>query len=85
VGGNGDLHSFIAFKSHREFLRKTIDADTRLRKNGTEFVDRQEEGSSSLEYRDAVNADGSPSTVVSMTYSWMPGTELMRETVEDEV
>jgi hypothetical protein len=78
VLGNGDLPGFIAFRSHREFVRSVIAAETPMRKNGTEFVGLEEEGASSLAYREAVNADGSPSTAVSGTYSWMPGTELMR-------
>jgi hypothetical protein len=82
VLGNGKLPPFIQFESHREFLRKTIAAETSLRKDGTEFVQQNAEGRSSLEYRDAVNAGGSPSTTVSATYSWMPGTELMRQEVK---
>lgn len=79
VLGTGKLPEFIAFRSHRDFVRDTIEAETSLRKDGTEFVDQAKEGRTSLAYREAVNADGSPSTVVSSTYSWMPGTELMRK------
>jgi len=79
VLGDGDLPAFMAFRSHREFVRKVVQEETGLRKDGTEFVDRKDEGASSIEYRNAVNADGSPSTIISNTYSWMPGTELMRE------
>jgi hypothetical protein len=79
VLGDGKLPPFIKFESHRDFLRKTIAKETSLRKNGTQFVPENKEGASSIEYRDAVNADGSPSTVVSSTYSWAPGTELMRQ------
>jgi hypothetical protein len=78
VLGNGNLPKHIAFRSHREFLRQVIEEEASLRKDGTQFVGRDEEGASSLEYREALNADGSPSTIVSSTYSWMPGTELMR-------
>jgi hypothetical protein len=79
VLGDGDLPDFIAFRSHRDYLRKTIDEETSLRKDGVEFVDRKKEGRTSIEYREQLNADGSPSTIVSATYSWMPGTELMRK------
>lgn len=79
VLGKGDLPAFIAFRSHRDFVREVIEEETDLRKDGTEFVDRQQEGASSLDYRNAVNADGSPSGIVSSTYSWVPGTELMRQ------
>jgi hypothetical protein len=68
----------IEFKSHREFLKEVIARETSLRKDGTEFVSEEKEGRSSLAYREAVNADGSPSTAVSETYSWTPGTELAR-------
>jgi hypothetical protein len=78
VLGDGKLPPFIQFRSQREFVRETIVRETSLRKNGTQFVPEEEEGASSIEYRNAVNASGSPSTVVSDTYSWAPGTELMR-------
>ncbi|MDB6090890.1 MAG: hypothetical protein JWN85_3674 [Gammaproteobacteria bacterium] len=78
VLGNGRLPDFIKFKSHREFVRQTIARETSLRKDGTQFVNERDEGRSSTAYRDAVNADGSPSSAVSETYSWTPGTELMR-------
>jgi hypothetical protein len=79
--GDGKLPPFIAFRSQREFVRKVVQEETQLRKRGTEFVDESQEGKSSLEYRQAVNAGGSPSETVAATYSWTPGTELMREQV----
>ncbi len=79
VLGDGNLPAFIAFRSHRDYLRKVIENETSLRKNGTQFVEREQEGASSLEYRSQVNAEGSPSGIISSTYTWMPGTELMRE------
>src|SRR5690349_2423308 len=79
VLGDGKLPPFIQFRSQREFVRKTIEREVALRKNGTEFVPAEQEGRSSIVYRDAVNADGSPSSTVSDTYSWTPGTELMRQ------
>jgi hypothetical protein len=78
VLGNGKLPDFIKFQSQREFVKQTVLNEVPLRKNGTDFVDEASEGKSSLEYRKAVNAEGSPSTTVSDTYSWTPGTELMR-------
>jgi hypothetical protein len=80
--GDGRLPEVIQFKSHRDLLRQTIARETSLRKSGTEFVEEAQEAKSSIAYRDAVNADGSPSSAVSATYSWMPGTELMRVTVK---
>lgn len=82
VLGNGKLPDFIKFESQREFVRKTVEEETQLRKDGTEFVDESKEPASSLEYRKAVNAHGSPSTTVSATYSWTPGTELMRASIK---
>jgi hypothetical protein len=82
VLGNGKLPPFIEFKSQRDFVRETIEREVSLRKNGTEFVPTDQEGESSITYREAVNRDGSPSTTVSHTYSWTPGTELMRRDQE---
>ena len=75
---DGKLPPFIRFESQRQFVRETIARETGLRKDGTQFVDDLAEGRSSLEYRAIVNADGSPSSTVSDTYSWTPGTELTR-------
>lgn len=77
--GDGSLPAPIVFKSHREDLREIIAREVQLRKNGTEFVDEADEGKSSIVMRDQLNSEGSPSTAVSATYQWMPGTELARE------
>ena len=77
--GDGRLPPFIRFESHRDYVRQVVAAEAQLRKRETEFVDEADEGESSLEYREAVNADGSPSETVSATYSWTSGTELVRE------
>jgi hypothetical protein len=82
VLGDGKLPPFIEYKSHREFVRQTIENEVDVRKDGTQFVDLKDEGKSSLAYREAVNAEGSPSTTVSESYSWAPGTELARERPE---
>ena len=82
VLGDGKLPPFIQFQSQREFVRKVTEAETQLRKRGTEFVDEADEAKSSLEYRHALNADGSPSETVSATYRWTPGTELMRDELD---
>jgi hypothetical protein len=80
--GDGKLPPFIQFRSQREFVRKVVQEETQLRKRGTQFVDEAQEGTSSLQYREAVNAGGSPSETVAATYSWAPGTELMREPLD---
>jgi hypothetical protein len=82
VLGDGTLPPFIRFESHREYLRQVVAAETQLRKRGTEFVDEADEGKSSLAYRAAVNAGGCPSEMVSATYTWMAGTELMRDPLD---
>jgi hypothetical protein len=68
----------VDFKSHREFVRRVLSQEVDLRANGTEFVDKAEipPGHRSLIYRDALNAEGSPSEIAAAGYQWMPGTEL---------
>jgi hypothetical protein len=78
VLGDGRLPAFIQFKSQRDFVRRVVETEVQLRKDGTEYVDEAQEAQSSLEYRNAVNAAGSPSENVSATYHWTPGTELTR-------
>lgn len=85
VLGDGALPPFIQFQSQRDFVRQVVDQETGLRKDGTQYVGTEAEGESSLVYRDAVNAGGSPSRTVSATYSWTSGTELMRDPGELEL
>jgi rubrerythrin len=66
----------IAFATQREFVRATLAAEVDLSAKGTEIVPKEKEGSASREYRDAVNADGSPSETVAAGYRWAPGSEL---------
>ena len=80
VLGDGTLPRFIEFRSQRDYLRRVVEEETGMRKDGTRFVSAAGEGASSLVYRDAVNGAGSPSQAVSATYAWSPGTELTRET-----
>jgi hypothetical protein len=80
--GDGTLPPFIQFSSQREFVRKVVETETAMRKDGTQFVDEAEEGTSSLQMREILNSEGSPSQVVSATYTWVPGTELMRDDAE---
>lgn len=68
----------IPFASQRDFVRRTLQDEVDLRRAGTQFVDRNAESAASLAYRQAVNADGSPSEAVAAGYVWMPGTELAR-------
>ncbi len=77
--GDGNLPRQIQFKSQRDFVRKVIAAEVPMRKAGTEFVGEGQEARSSLEYRNTLNAEGSPSQSVAGGYVWSPGTELNRE------
>lgn len=81
LGTENRLPPFIQFESQRNFVRAVVAHETQLRKRGTEFVGEAQEGQSSLNYRRAVNAEGSPSDTVAATYRWMAGTELTREEV----
>ncbi|MFD1839781.1 hypothetical protein [Paracidovorax cattleyae] len=86
VLGDGALPAFIRFESHRDYLRQVADAETDLRKDGMRFAQvPQEEGESSLAYREAVDQDGSPSCAASASYAWTAGTELVREAEAVEV
>jgi rubrerythrin len=69
----------IAFDTQREFVRKTLAEEVELRANGTEIVPKGKESAVSREYREAVNADGSPSDTVAAGYLWTPGSELKRK------
>ncbi len=76
--GDAKLPKQIQFKSQRDFVRKVIAAEVPMRKNGTEYVGEGQEARSSLEYRNTLNAEGSPSQSVAGGYVWSPGTELNR-------
>jgi len=78
VLGTGELPQPIEFKEHRDFVRGVLAREETLRKNGTQFVAQEQEGASSLEYRNTVNEFGSPAMIVSQGYVWAPGTELSR-------
>jgi rubrerythrin len=66
----------IPFDSQREFVRKTLAQEVDLRANGTEIVPKEKESAASRQYRDGLNAEGSPSETVSAGYRWAPGSEL---------
>ncbi len=68
----------IAYQSQREFVRRTLAQELNLRAAGTQFVDKAEERDASRQYRQQLNAGGSPSDAVAADYQWRPGTELNR-------
>lgn len=70
------LPELIDYKSHRAFVRQVLRDEVGLRAHGTQIVKGEPAGSRSKAYRDAMNADGSPSESVALGYRWSPGTEL---------
>ena len=68
----------LEFNSQRDFVRDVLGAEIDLCANGVEFVKAGRESAASRDYRQAVNADGSPSTQVATAYRWTSGTELNR-------
>lgn len=66
----------IEYRSHRQFVREVLSKEVDLRARGFEFVDKKDEGKESQQYRAQINADGSPSDIVSAGYQWKPGSEL---------
>ena len=69
----------IPFESQREFVRATLAREVDLRASGPDFVDKEQEPQSSLDYRNHMNSEGSPSETVAAGYVWQPGTELTRK------
>jgi hypothetical protein len=72
----------IEYRSHRDFVRKTLSEEVELRARGTQFIhqDEEEPDSPSHVYRSQLNSNGSPSETVAAGYRWKPGTELAEET-----
>jgi rubrerythrin len=69
----------IPFESQREFVRETLAREVDMRASGPEFVQLEQEPKSSLDYRNHMNSEGSPSETVAAEYVWQPGTELTRK------
>lgn len=76
----GALAKPVEYKSHREFVRKTLAGEVDLRARGTGIVPRDQDPPGSVRYREQLNSEGSPSEIVAAGYRWTPGTELLRET-----
>ena len=69
----------IPFESQREFVRKVLSQEVDLRANGPDYVTSENEGRESIEYRNQLNSEGSPTEEIGMNYQWYPGTELARK------
>ncbi|MGV3654936.1 MAG: hypothetical protein ACO1N5_12035 [Noviherbaspirillum sp.] len=73
-----DLPEPIAFASQRDFVRQVLSKEVDLRAKGTQFVDKSQDSQASIQYRNHLNSEGSPTDIVSEGYVWTPGTELAR-------
>ena len=71
----------IPYEQQREFVRQVLAQEVDLRTLGTQYVPKEDEARSSIEYRNHMNSQGSPSQAASAGYRWAPGTELTRKVV----
>jgi hypothetical protein len=69
----------LQFASQREFIHRVLETEVDLRALGPEYVAQEAESEASVEYRRAMNAEGSPTQVVAADYRFTPGTELSRK------
>jgi hypothetical protein len=65
----------ISFASQREFVREVLAQEVSLRASGQEIVPGDQDPARSIEYRNGLNAGGSPSEIVAQGYRWRPGGE----------
>jgi rubrerythrin len=68
----------IPLKSQRDFYRGVLAHEVDLRALGTQVVPKDQESQASIDYRNQMNRDGSPSLAIAAGYVWSPGTEVMR-------
>ncbi|GHA87904.1 hypothetical protein [Cognatilysobacter bugurensis] len=66
----------IPFDSQRDFVREVLSGEVDLRANGPDYVPLDEESQASIDYREHMNSQGSPTEAVAAGYRWRPGTEL---------
>jgi rubrerythrin len=67
------------YQSNRDFVRQVLVDELDLRKSGTDYVPREQEPAASLDYRNHMNSQGSPTEIAAGDYRWLPGTELNRQ------
>jgi hypothetical protein len=67
----------IQYRSQRDFVRKTLAEEVQFTAVGEE-IGELNESAETLEYRNQMNSEGSPSEAVAADYRWNPGTELAR-------
>lgn len=68
----------IDYSSHRDFVRKTLSEEVTLTAAGPMVVGPEDETEASMRYREQLNAEGSPSELITNNYQFTPGTELER-------
>src|SRR5690606_39918137 len=81
LSGEKQLPEPIDYSSQRQFVREVLAKEVDLRADGTQYVPADQEGRASVEYREHLNAEGSPSETVAAGYQWAPGGELARKVV----
>lgn len=57
---------------------RVLTQEVDLRANGHRFVGRDDETRATLDYRQQLNSEGSPSDSIAANYQWRPGTELAK-------
>lgn len=72
----------IRYQSHREFVRQVLRDEIGLRASGQRFVPTEQEPERTIQYRQGLNSEGSPSETITAGYIWEPGTELARTAQE---
>jgi hypothetical protein len=67
----------IDYRSHRDFVLEVLRQEVDLRARGPRFIRASEEPADapSVQYRNQLNSEGSPSETVAAGYRWRPGTE----------
>jgi hypothetical protein len=73
-----ELPEPFPYESNREFVRETLAAEVDLRASGEEIVPLEQDPPRSIEYRNHMNAEGSPSERIAENYRYTPGTEINR-------
>jgi hypothetical protein len=73
----GVLPQPIRYVSHRDFVRQVLAAERDLSANGTQYVPRDQEAQRTVDYRNQLESEGSPSDAVAADYRWYPATELL--------
>lgn len=67
----------IPFASQREFVRQTLAREVGYRAVGVDYTQDGRESEATRRYREQLNREGSPTTLIAAGYRWRPGTELV--------